>query len=412
MSITLYNSLSKRPEELSTIEDGLVRLYTCGMTVYDYAHIGHGRKYVMDDILKRTLVFNGYKVKHVQNVTDVGHMVSDADEGQDKLEKGSEKYGKDVWSLAKYFMDNFYSSMDKLNIIRPDVVCRATDNIEEQIFLIQKIFNKGVAYDTPEAVYFNTAMFDGYGDLFGQKLDQKKTAVRDEVHVDPNKKNPADFVLWFKKVGKYQNHIMHWPSPWGEGFPGWHIECSAMSIKYLGERIDIHTGGEDHLSVHHPNEIAQSETATGQSPFSRFWIHYAFLMVDGKKMSKSLGNYYTIEDITKKGYDPISLRYLYLSTHYKKPMNFTWQSLDSAQNGLFNLRKQVLQLKNSSRTVLSDEKNQKIDDFRKNFSDSMNQDLNTSKALAVLFSVLKSNIPSEDKYDLIKSFDEVLGLGL
>jgi cysteinyl-tRNA synthetase len=412
MDLYLYNSLTKQKELFTPIDTDNVKLYTCGMTVYDYAHIGHGRKYVMDDILKRTLEFNGYKVNHVQNVTDVGHLVSDADDGEDKLEKGAKKQNKTVWEVAEFFTNNFYASMDALNVIRPTTICKATEHIKEQIELIEKLFKNGYAYDTPEAVYFDTSKFADYGKLFGQKLEDKKLAVREEVKTDVNKRNNSDFALWFKRVGKFSDHIMHWESPYGDGFPGWHIECSAMSMKYLGEQIDIHTGGEDHLSIHHPNEIAQSECATGKKPFSKFWVHYAFLMVDGTKMSKSLGNYFTIQDILDKGFDPIALRYLYLGAHYKKPMNFTWASLDSASKGLKRLQSTVRSLKTTERTTLSEEKNEKINEYRVKFNEALNDDLNTSKAMAVMFEMLKSNIPSEDKYDLASSFDEVLGLGL
>ncbi|HSX49166.1 MAG TPA: cysteine--tRNA ligase [Candidatus Saccharimonadales bacterium] len=409
----LYNSLTRKIEEFKPINPPNVGMYTCGMTVYDYAHIGHGRKYVNDDILKRTLTFLGYKVKHVQNVTDVGHLVSDADEGDDKLEKGATKLGKTVWEVAEFFTNNFYESMDKLNIIRPDIIAKATDNIPEQIELIKKIIERGYAYDTPEAVYFDVAKFEGYGSIFGQNLEEKKVAVREKVKKGDFKKNPADFALWFKRVGHFKDHTMHWDSPWGDGFPGWHIECSAMSIKYLGEQFDIHTGGEDHLSIHHPNEIAQSEAATGKIPFVKYWVHTAFLLVDGVKMSKSLGNFYTVDDVIKKGFDPISLRYFYLGAHYKKPLNFTWEALEGAQNSLNKLRNQVQSLKGeSTRNALSEEKQKKIDEFRTEFTNKISDDLNTPEALAVVWSMLKSNIPSGDKYDLALTLDEILGLGL
>jgi cysteinyl-tRNA synthetase len=412
MDLYLYNSLTKQKELFVPLSDSEVKLYTCGITAYDYAHIGNGRKYVMDDVLRRALAFNGFKVNHVQNVTDVGHLVSDADEGEDKLEKGAKKQGKTVWEVAEFFGNNFYEMMDKLNNLRPTVICKATDHIKEQIELIEKLFKNGYAYDTAEAVYFDISKFEDYGKIFGQKIEDKKLGVRSEVKTDENKRNNADFALWFKCVGKFTDHVMHWESPWGDGFPGWHIECSAMSIKYLGEQIDIHTGGEDHLSIHHPNEIAQSEGATGKKPFSKFWMHVAFLTVDGKKMSKSLGNFYNIQDILDKGFDPIALRYLYLGAHYKKPMNFTWQSLDAAVKGLKRLQSTVQTLKASQRTTLSEEKNTKINEYKIKFTEALNDDLNTSKAMAVLFEMLKSNIPSEDKYDLAVSFDEVLGLGL
>ena len=412
MDLYLYNSLTKQKELFTPIDKKEVKLYTCGITAYDYAHIGHGRKYIMDDILKRTLEYNGFKVNHVQNVTDVGHLVSDADEGEDKLEKGAKKQGKTVWEVAEFFTNDFYQTMDKLNIQRPSIICKATDHINEQIELIEKLFKNGYAYDTLEAVYFDTSKFADYGKMFGQKIEDKKLGVRSEVKTDENKRNGADFALWFKRIGKFKDHIMHWDSPWGDGFPGWHIECSAMSMKYLGEQIDIHTGGEDHLSIHHPNEIAQSEGATGKKPFSKFWEHYAFLTVDGTKMSKSLGNYYSVQDVIDKKIDPTALRFLYLGAHYKKPMNFTWQALDSAAKGLNNLKLKVKSLKTSERTVLSEEKDNKIQDYREKFNQALNDDLNTSKAMAVLFEMIKSNIPSEDKYDLALLFDEVLGLNL
>lgn len=413
MGLKLYNTLHRKVEEFIPINPPNVGMYTCGMTVYDYAHIGHGRKYVIDDIFRRTLIFNGFKVKQVQNVTDVGHLVSDSDEGEDKLEKGAKKQGKTVWEIAKFFTKHFYDSMDKLNVMRPDIICNATDAIADQIALIEKLFKNGFAYDTPEAVYFDTTKSKNYGELTSQKQEDKKIAVREEIKTGNYKKHPADFSLWFKRIGRFKGHAMHWESPWGDGFPGWHIECSAISMKYLGEQIDIHTGGEDHIPVHHTNEIAQSEGATGKSPFVKYWIHTAFLMVDGKKMSKSLGNFYTIEDVIKKGFDPISLRYLYLTCHYKDPLNFTWEALSAAQKGLENLRSLVSSAKNQkSRTILSEDKLEKVDGYRIAFEEALNNDLNTPQALAVTWEMIKSNIPSEDKYDLALNFDEVLGLGL
>lgn len=409
----IYNSLSRKVEEFEPLNPPKVGMYTCGITAYDYAHIGHGRKYSMDDILRRTLTALGYEVKHVQNVTDVGHLVSDSDAGEDKLEKGAKKQHKTVWEVAEFFERDFYESMDKLNILRPNVVCKATDNIPEQIALIEKIMKNGYAYDTPEAVYFDTKKFKGYGEIFGQKLSEKKTAVREEVQEGEYKKNPTDFALWFKRVGRFKEHSMHWDSPWGDGFPGWHIECSAMSMKYLGEQFDIHTGGEDHLPIHHPNEIAQSEAGTGKHPFVKYWVHYAFLTVDGVKMSKSLGNFYTIKDILEKGYDPLALRYFYLTAHYKKPLNFTFEALDAANTALNKLKVQVAGLRNASeRDMLSEEKNKKLEEYRDQFMNAVSDDLNTPEALAVLWAMLKSNIPASDKYDLAMSFDEILGLKL
>jgi cysteinyl-tRNA synthetase len=413
MDVFLTNTLTRKKEKFEPINPPNVGLYTCGMTVYDFAHIGHGRKYVTDDILKRVLIVNGFKVNHVQNVTDVGHLSSDADEGEDKMEKGAKKYGKTVWEIADFYTQNFYESMDALNILRPNVICKATEHIKEQIEMTQKLIEKGLAYDTPEAVYFDTSKSENYGELSGQRLEEKQVAVREEVKTGEHKKNPTDFALWFKRVGRFADHTMHWDSPWGDGFPGWHIECSAMSVKYLGEQFDIHTGGEDHIPVHHPNEIAQSEGATGKVPFVKYWLHTAFLMVDGRKMSKSLGNFYTIEDIVKKGFDPLSLRYLYLTSYYREPQNFTWEALEGAANALNKLKNQISAVKGEdSRTVLSEEKESKVDMFRIRFMEAVNDDLNTAQAIAVLWEVLKSNIPSPDKYDLAMSFDEVLGLKL
>jgi cysteinyl-tRNA synthetase len=285
--------------------------------------------------------------------------------------------------------------------------------------MVEKLIEKGLAYDTPEAVYFDVAKFPKYGEAFGQKLSEKQVAVREEVKTGEYKRNPQDFALWFKRVGRFENHTMHWDSPWGDGFPGWHIECSAMSVKYLGEQFDIHTGGEDHISIHHPNEIAQSEGATGKSPFVKYWLHTAFLMVDGKKMSKSLANFYTVSDIVEKGFDPLALRYLYLGANYRDPLNFTWESLQAAQNALNKLKSQISNHEHlggvksqSDRTVLSEEKEKKVEEYRNQFMESVNDDLNTAKGLAVLWEMLGSNIPSGDKYDLAMGFDEILGLNL
>ncbi len=409
--IYITNSLTRKKEKFEAINPPKVGMYTCGMTVYDYAHIGHGRKYVGDDVLRRVLEYNGYQVNHVQNVTDVGHLVSDDDVGEDKLEKGARKFKKSVWEVAAYFTQHFYESMDKLNVLRPTTICKATEHIKEQIEMVKKLEERGMAYDTPEAVYFDVSKFNNYGKLFGQDIGEKRVAVREGVNTGKHKKNNTDFALWFKRVGRFKKHIMSWDSPWGSGFPGWHIECSAMGMKYLGEQFDIHTGGEDHLSVHHPNEIAQAEGSTGKSPFVRYWIHHAFLKVDGKKMSKSLGNLYTLEDVEKKGIKPLALRYLFLTAHYKDPLNFTWEGLDAASSALDKLYAHIHFFRNQkSRVVLSPEKRKKVDDYIDRFRKSINDDLNTPKAVAVLWEVVKSNVPSEDKYDLLIGFDEVLGL--
>jgi cysteinyl-tRNA synthetase len=408
----LYNSLSRKIEEFKPINPPTVTLYTCGPTVYDYTHIGHARKYINDDLLKRILTYFGYKVKHVMNITDVGHLTSDEDEGEDKIEKGAKKSGKTVWEVAKFYTDFFFDTTDRLNIIRSDVICKATDHIKDMTQLINQLSQKGFTYETKEAVYFDSSKFPDYGKLSGQKLEEKLKGARDDVYLDPDKKNSTDFALWFKRVGRFKDHSMYWPSPWGDGFPGWHIECSTMSMKYLGKTIDIHTGGIDHVPVHHENEIAQSEAATGKQ-FVRFWVHHEFLLINGTKMSKSLKNFYTLDDLEKKHVEPLALRFQFLQTHYRTQMNFTWDSAASAQDGLNNLRQLVLTLRHQTqRTELSEEKLKKLDSYREQFNQALANDLQLPKAAAVMWEMLKSNIPSIDKLDLLFEFDQVFGLKL
>jgi cysteinyl-tRNA synthetase len=409
--LKVFNTLGRKEEEFTTYKEGKVGMYACGPTVYDYAHIGHGRKYVGDDIIKRALRYLGYEVTHVMNITDVGHLVSDGDEGEDKLEKGAAKQGKTVWEVAEFFTQDFLQEMDKLNVERAEVLPRATDHVPEQIAMIEKLFANGYAYDTPEAVYFDVAKFPDYSKLFGQDISEKEVGVRDEVKVDSNKHNPADFVLWFKRVGKYEHHMMHWDSPWGDGFPGWHIECSAMSTKYLGDQFEIHTGGEDHVSIHHPNEIAQSEAATGHKPFVKYWVHHAFLKVDNQKMSKSLNNFYRVTDVVEKGYDPLALRYLYLTAHYRKPINFTWESLEGAQTALNKLRAKLEEWQRSLRaeTPLAPAADST---FRQKFVETLEADFNTPEALAVVWELTKSELDNEVKLKTLLEFDQVLGLQL
>jgi cysteinyl-tRNA synthetase len=384
--------------------------------VYDYDHIGHGWKYVHDDLLRRTLEYLGWEVLHVQNVTDVGHLVSDADEGEDKLEKGAKKTGKTVWDVAEYYTKAHFVSMDLLNVLRPTISCKATEHIAEQIELVKKLVDKGFGYDTPEAVYFSIEKFPRYDGLFGQQLlSEKMVAVREEVQTGTYKRNPADFALWFKRVGRFADHAMHWPSPWGEGFPGWHIECSAMAMKYLGESFDIHTGGIDHLPVHHPNEIAQSEAATGK-PFAKYWLHYSHLMVDGAKMSKSLNNFYRVEDIVEKGFKPLALRYLYLTAGYRTPFNFTWSSVAAAQTAYDKLVEFVTRVQSievgEQRKELSKEKMKKLLEYQNRFREAVMDDLGLPQAVAVMWEMIRSNIPDYDKLDTLLDWDRVLGLDL
>ncbi len=408
----LYNTKSRQIEELNPVNAPAVTFYSCGPTVYDFTHLGHLRTFTNNDLLKRSLTMLGYKVNHVMNITDVGHLTGDTDEGEDKLEKGAKKTGKTVWEVAEFYTEQFISSLEAANIIEPDQLPKATDHIQEMIELIKKLEEKGFTYKTEEAIYFDISKFSSYGQLSGQKIEDKLQGVRDEVHSDVNKKHPADFALWFFTVGRFADHVMHWPSPYGDGFPGWHIECSAMSMKYLGETIDIHAGGIDHIPVHHENEIAQSEAATGK-PFVQIWFHSAFLNVEGQKMSKSLGNFYRIEDLEEKGVSAMALRYLYLQTHYHQSMNFTFESAKAATSALNNLKEMILSLKNQpQRTVLSSDKLGQLEEYRQQFLSALQNDLQIPQALAVMWSMLKSNIPSEDKYDLAIEFDEVLGLGI
>lgn len=408
----LYNTLTHKIEAFKPLIFPLVSLYTCGPTVYDYTHIGHMRTYTNNDILKRTLTYLGYKVNHVMNVTDVGHLTGDDDSGIDKLEKGATKSNKTVWEVVKFFTDNFFETMDALNISRPDVTCKATDHIEEMIQLINRLKQNGYVYETKEAVYFEVMKFKNYGKLSGQKIEEKLQAVRVEVNIDTEKKHPADFALWFKRVGRFADHTMHWPSPWGEGFPGWHIECSAMSMKYLGESIDIHTGGIDHIPVHHENEIAQSEGATGKQ-FVKYWFHNNFLTVDGQKMSKSLGNFYTLYDIKKNKINPLSLRLLFLQSHYRQSLNFTWQSARASQEAFNRLKEITNNLKNSnSQTKKFVKLSNKSIAYQQQFKDAIENDLQTAQAVAVMWDMIKSDIDNEEKYFLLMDFDKVFGLNL
>ncbi len=346
------------------------------------------------------------------NITDVGHLTGDDDTGVDKLEKGAKKTGKTVWDLAKFYTEFFFKTTDALNILRPDIIAKATDHIPEMVQLIKKLQEKDFIYETKEAVYFNTAKFKDYGKLSGQKLTDKKIKARADVYLDPEKKNATDFALWFKRVGRFAAHTMHWNSPWGDGFPGWHIECSAMSMKYLGETIDIHAGGVDHIAVHHENEIAQSEGATGK-PFVRFWFHNNFLTIAGQKMSKSLGNFFTIEDLNKHRIEPLALRYLFLQSHYRQVLNFTWDSAKAAEEGYNKLKAYVRTLqKQTQRTTLSAEKLKKLEDLRQRFIAAISNDLQTTDAVAITWELVKSSIPSGDKLDLLFEFDQVLGLKL
>jgi cysteinyl-tRNA synthetase len=415
----LYNTASRSIEEFQALEDKFVKLYACGPTVYDYTHLGHLRKYVLDDILVRTLRHAGYEVKHVQNITDVGHLVSDDDVGEDKLEKGAKKYHSDAETLARRFEDYFFYSMDLLGVLRPSLSCRATDHIQAQLEMVLALEKKGLTYLIEgDGVYFDTSKIEDYGKLINQDpvlAKQVLTAQREGERVDKvaGRKNPTDFALWkFERPG--ENRQMVWSSPWYErSFPGWHIECSAMALEHLGEQIDIHTGGVDHINIHHTNEIAQTEAVTGKKPFSRYWVHHNHLFVEGKKMSKSLNNFYTIDDVIEKGFSPKALRLLFLMSHYRSEQNFTWDSLEAAQKAYLKLARFVLNLRASKR-------NQELElsDFpgalqlQQDFFAALENDLKTNEALTVLWELMASDLDSDVLYRLIMEFDQVLGLGL
>jgi cysteinyl-tRNA synthetase len=404
MNMKLYNTASRTIEDFIPLQEGKVSMYACGPTVYDFTHIGHMRKYIGDDILRRTLTVLGYEVTHVMNITDVGHLTGDEDEsGEDKLEKGAHKEGKNVWDIARLYTDNFHDTMSAVNALPPTIEAKATDHIKEMIALVERLMANGNIYETAHALYFDVTTDPHYGALSGQKLADKEVAVRDDVVIDPDKKHPADFSVWFKRVGKFADHTMYWPSPWGDGFPGWHIECSAMAMHFLGATIDIHTGGIDHIPVHHENEIAQSECATHQQ-FVHYWVHHDFLNVQGEKMSKSKENFYTIADITARAIDPLAVRLLCMQTSYRKPLNFTWDSLEAASAQLKKLQKFAAH-HDAPGTV-----NGK---YNNDFIEGLSDDLNTAKALATVWELIGDNtVSEEDKWATLLAFDNVLGLNL
>jgi len=406
MKLHLYNSLLRRKEELKTVKPGQVGLYTCGPTVYNYAHIGNLRTYIFEDILKRVLQYNGYRVKHVMNITDVGHLTGDRDMGEDKMEKGALREGRTAWEIAEFFTRAFKNDIDNLNILPPDVWVKATDTIDDQIALIETLEEKGYTYGTGDGVYFDTSRFKDYTKLSHQQLESLQEGAR--VEKNPEKRNPTDFALWkFSPQGVQRQ--MEWDSPWGVGFPGWHIECSAMSMKFLGDQLDIHCGGSDHIDVHHTNEIAQSEAATGKK-FFNCWMHGAFLIIaGGKKMAKSEGNFLTLDHaFIKAGIDPLVYRFAAFQTHYRKPMEYSDESVQAARNGLSHLRNQVRQIGGDG----ADPANEVSTEHKNKFLEAVNDDLNMPRAMAAVQELLKSNLSDGQKYTTVLDFDRVLGLNL
>jgi len=407
--LKIYNSLSRKVEDFKPIEPNKVGMYTCGPTVYNFAHIGNFRTYTTADLLLRTLKYNGFDVKYVMNLTDVGHLtgdnLGDADLGEDRMEKAAKKEGKTAWDVAKFYTEAFLKDFESLNLEKPERFTKATDHIQEQIQLVKRLEEKGFTYKTSDGIYFDTSKFKDYGRL--SDLDQIKEGAR--VEINEEKKNPRDFALW-KFSPKDEKRHMEWKSPWGKGFPGWHIECSAMSMKYLGETFDIHAGGIDLKQTHHPNEIAQAEAATGKK-FVNYWVHSAFMLVQGERMSKSLGNNYKLYDLEKEGHTPFGLRYLYLQTHYRQEMNFTFAALTAAENALKKLYEEAASWEDGSESTGA----RPAVDFKgyeERFLEAINDDLNMSKALSVVWEMVKSDNPNPAKAQALFKMDEVLGLNI
>ncbi len=404
MKLKLYNTLTRSKERFQPTRPPQVGIYTCGPTVYNYAHIGNLRTYIFEDILKRVLTYNGFNVKHVMNITDVGHLTGDRDMGRDKLEEGARREGKTAWEIADYYTKAFQKDLKHLNILDPTIWCKATDTIADQIALIQTLEDKGYTYQVSDGIYFDTAKFKEYTKLSHQDLEALQEGAR--VEKNPEKRNPTDFALWKLSPEGVQRQ-MEWDSPWGVGFPGWHIECSAMSMKFLEDMQDIHCGGTDHIDVHHTNEIAQSEAATGQ-PFFKFWMHGAFLIIaGGKKMAKSEGNFLTLESsFIQKKIDPLAYRFAAFQTHYRKPMEYSEEGIEAADNGLQHLRNQVRVLMDAGPAAEVDE------DFKNKFKTAVNNDLNMPQSLAVVQELLKSDLDPGAKLATVLDYDKVLGLDL
>ncbi len=417
----LYNTLSRKTEDFKPQRGNEVTLYTCGPTVYNYYHIGNLRNAVFNDTLRRVLEASGYSVKHVMNITDVGHLASDADEGEDKLETGAKREGKTVWEVAEHYTEAFKRDMSAMNVLPPngykspkykDNYARATEFIDQQIEMVGLLIDKGFAYQTSQAIYFDVTKLPDYGLLSGQRLADKEVGARNDVVTDPDKKNPHDFAVWFFTVGHFKDHSMQWDSPWGKGFPGWHLECSAIIHATLGDPIDIHTGGVDHIGTHHPNEMAQTEAAYGHA-LASYWIHNEFILVDGTKMSKSKGNSYTLKDITDKGFDPIAYRLLVLQAHYRSELNFSWDNLEAAQNRLKNWQSICDLIWQTDQATSSDHLK---DEYRKAVLEALQDNLDTPKAIVLIEEALSEievgHFCKDCIENLVKLIDNYLGIDL
>ena len=402
MALKFYNTLTKQKSDFTPLNGKEVRIYSCGPTVYSYAHIGNFRTYIFVDNLRRILEYNGYTLKHVMNITDVGHLESDADEGEDKMEKAAKKEKKSPYEIAEFYTKAFFTDIDKLNIERPEIIAKATDHIKDMLEFAKEIIANGYGYETSTAIYFDVSKLDKYPVLSNRNIDEQIAGAR--VEVDPEKRNPYDFAIWIKAPA---NHIMKWDSPWGPSYPGWHLECSAMSRKYLGEVFDIHTGGVDHIPTHHENEIAQSKGAFGKIP-AKTWMHVEFLQVDGGKMSKSLGNVYTITQLEEKGIEALAYKLFCYTAHYRTKLNFTFDGVIASQKALNRLRESFVKHLNGNEEI---EENV-LQEYKNRFLDAINDDLNMPLAMGIVWEIARNERKSKKLADLLLDFDRVLGLNL
>ncbi len=400
--IRFYNTLTKQKEEFTPLEGNTVRMYSCGPTVYKDATIGNMRTNIFMDTLRRVLKYNGYNLKHVMNITDVGHLVSDGDEGEDKMIKSAREEKKTPLEIAEHYTKLFFRDLERLNIDLPEIIAKATDNIPDMIEFVKKLIQNGYAYETSTAIYFDVSKLDAYGILSGIDVRNQKAGAR--VEVDKEKRNPYDFAVWIKAP---ENHLMKWDSPWGLSYPGWHIECSTMSQKFLGEVFDIHTGGIDLIPTHHENEIAQSKGACGKIP-AKFWMHGEFLLINGGKMSKSLGNVYLMEDIIQRGYNPLVYKIFCFTAHYRNKLNFTWEGMDAAATSLARLQEGYYKHLEGNKTISQEV----IQEYKQKFLEAINDDLNMPLAMSVVWDVVKQPEKSKQYADLLLDFDKVLGLRL
>lgn len=400
MDIYLYNTLTKKKELFKPIEQNKVNMYSCGPTVYSFAHIGNFRTYIFVDSLRRVLKYNGYELNHVMNITDVGHLTSDADTGEDKMEKAARKEGKNPYEIAEFYTNVFLKDSKSLNIDMPEIVTKATDNIPEMLEMVKEIIDNGYGYETSTGIYFDVSKLDKYPVLSNNDVEGQEAGAR--IEVDTEKRNPYDFALWIKAP---ENHIMKWDSPWGKSYPGWHIECSAMGRKFLGENFDIHTGGVDHIPIHHENEIAQCKGAFGHNP-AQWWMHCEFLLVDGGKMSKSLGNFYTISILEENGIEPLAYKLFCFSSHYRNKLNFTLEGAKASQVSLNRLRNGFANHKNGTDDVSDDV----LNGFEERFHQAINDDLNMPSAMGIVWEIIRNETKSPKFADLLLKFDSVLGL--